>query len=190
MGAKTDSYQLGLSANPANNFTLVTDAAGGFKIARGNPGATTQDILVVDANGRIQTFGVASAFSAHNNGVVQSIPGQAVAQLNFSAERYDLGNDFASSAWTPPGGRPILMTAAATMTLNNSAWFIAIYKNGIELARGTRTDNATGSPTTVVSAQDVPSGTDVYTVRVYQGTGGALNTIGNPELTYFQGVRL
>lgn len=146
-------------------------------------------VLEFDALGFVK-YGKTSAFSAHNNGVVQSIPGQAVAQLNFSTERYDLGNDFASSAWTPPAGRPILMTAAATMTITNSAWFIAIYKNGAELARGTRTDNSTGSPTTVVSAQDLPSGTDVYTVRVYQGTSGALNTIGNPELTYFQGARL
>lgn len=53
MGAKTDSYQVGLSVTATNNFTLVSDGAGGFKIARGNPGATTQDILTVNAAGEV-----------------------------------------------------------------------------------------------------------------------------------------
>lgn len=44
--------QLGLSNTPANNFTLTAENADGtMKLARGNPGATTQDIMTVDANG-------------------------------------------------------------------------------------------------------------------------------------------
>ena len=51
---KTIRQQLGLSPTPANNFTLDASADNGtMKLARGNAGATTQDILTVDASGRV-----------------------------------------------------------------------------------------------------------------------------------------
>lgn len=50
---KTIRTQLGLSVTPANNFTLDASADNGtLKLARGNAGAPTQDILTVDAAGR------------------------------------------------------------------------------------------------------------------------------------------
>lgn len=46
--------KLGLSVTPANNFTWDASADNGTcKLARGNPGATTQDILTVDSAGKI-----------------------------------------------------------------------------------------------------------------------------------------
>lgn len=51
MTAKTDSYQAGLNVTATNNFTITTDGAGALKVSRGNPGATTQDCIVIDANG-------------------------------------------------------------------------------------------------------------------------------------------
>jgi hypothetical protein len=52
---KSIMHQLGLSGDPAKNFTLSVPAApdGTMKLARGNAGATTQDILTVDANGMV-----------------------------------------------------------------------------------------------------------------------------------------
>lgn len=50
---KTDSVQLGDSLTATNNFVLKTNADGTAKLARGNVGATTQDILTVDADGRV-----------------------------------------------------------------------------------------------------------------------------------------
>lgn len=50
---KAIKAQLGLSVNPANNFTLDASANNGtMKLARGNGDATTQDILTVDVAGR------------------------------------------------------------------------------------------------------------------------------------------
>ena len=45
--------QHGQSNTPANNFTTTAEAANGTMklLARGNPGATTQDIITVDASG-------------------------------------------------------------------------------------------------------------------------------------------
>jgi len=46
--------QLGSSATPANNFTLDASADNGtMKLARGNAGATTQDVMTVDAAGKL-----------------------------------------------------------------------------------------------------------------------------------------
>ena len=51
---KAIKQQLGLSTTPANNFTLDASADNGtMKLARGNAGATTQDILTVGADGRV-----------------------------------------------------------------------------------------------------------------------------------------
>ena len=49
---KAIKAQLGLSSTATQNFTLTAEAADGtMKLARGNSGATTQDILTVDASG-------------------------------------------------------------------------------------------------------------------------------------------
>lgn len=46
--------QLGLSATATDNFTLDASAANGsMKLARGNAGATTQDIVTVDSTGKV-----------------------------------------------------------------------------------------------------------------------------------------
>jgi hypothetical protein len=52
---KTNQVQLGQSGTATQNFTLAvpSPANGTVKLARGNAGATTQDVLTVDANGNI-----------------------------------------------------------------------------------------------------------------------------------------
>lgn len=54
---KTNQVQLGDSATPTNNFVWLTNVDGTAKLARGNIGATTQDILTVDAAGRLDIPG-------------------------------------------------------------------------------------------------------------------------------------
>jgi hypothetical protein len=51
---KAIKAQLGLSVTPANNFTLDASANNGtMKLARGNAGATTQDVMRVAADGKV-----------------------------------------------------------------------------------------------------------------------------------------
>jgi hypothetical protein len=51
---KTIKAQLGLSGTPANNFVLDASVDNGtMKLARGNAGATTQDIMTVAADGKV-----------------------------------------------------------------------------------------------------------------------------------------
>jgi hypothetical protein len=53
---KTQNIQLGDSATASQNFVLSVPASpdGTVKLSRGNVGATTQDVLVVDATGNAQ----------------------------------------------------------------------------------------------------------------------------------------
>jgi hypothetical protein len=51
---QSQQCQIGQNATPANNFTLDATANNGtMKLARGNAGATTQDILSVDSSGNL-----------------------------------------------------------------------------------------------------------------------------------------
>lgn len=51
---KSTNVQLGQSNTATQNFTLTAAAADGtMKLARGNQGATTQDVLTVDASGNV-----------------------------------------------------------------------------------------------------------------------------------------
>lgn len=50
---KAENLQLGDHATATNNFTLTTNLDGTAVLARGNQGATTQDILTIDASGNI-----------------------------------------------------------------------------------------------------------------------------------------
>jgi hypothetical protein len=47
------NVQLGNSGTATNNFTFAPATNGTFKLARGNAGATTQDIMTVDAAGTV-----------------------------------------------------------------------------------------------------------------------------------------
>ena len=52
-GVTKTNIQLGDSLTATQNFTITAAAADGtMKLARGNAGATTQDVLTVDANGK------------------------------------------------------------------------------------------------------------------------------------------
>lgn len=54
IASQNDKLQIGVSATNTQNFTITAEATNGtMKIARGNAGATTQDIMTVDAAGMV-----------------------------------------------------------------------------------------------------------------------------------------
>ena len=57
------AVQLGESSTASQNLTITANGDGTFTIARGNIGATTQDLLTIDAGGAIHPpkFPTASA---------------------------------------------------------------------------------------------------------------------------------
>lgn len=131
-------------------------------------------------------------FSAHNNGVAQSIPNGTPTKLTLGTEAYDVGSKFASSTWTPPA-RLVSMSGAVTLpAVAGTRIGIAIYKNGAEFKRGSWYVNGGAAATSVatVSCQDVANGTDTYELWAFQDSGAAQNTAGGAALTHFQGTTI
>lgn len=133
-----------------------------------------------------------ASFSVHNNGVAQSVPDSTFTKLTFSTEAFDVGSKFASSTWTPPGGRAVIL--CGTMAITGAAGAlvsVAIYKNGAEFKRGEmQMPQGSGPVSAVVSCVDIPNGTDTYELWGYQNTGVAQNTFGGANLTHFQGTTI
>jgi hypothetical protein len=74
---KSNSVQIGQSVTATNNFTLSVPSSpdGTIKLARGNSGATTADILTVNASGAITGATITS--STINGGAITSGTAQA-----------------------------------------------------------------------------------------------------------------
>lgn len=94
---KIISQQLGLSSTPTNNFTLDASADNGtMKLSRGNAGATTQDILTVDASGKV----------AFPQGVLGATPAGAVMSFAMST---------APTGWLKADGSAVSRTTYANL---------------------------------------------------------------------------
>lgn len=84
-GLTKSQIQLGDSATATQNFTLTSGAVDGtMKLARGNFGATTQDILTVDASGLAAFPQGLAAFVGTNQSLAangyQKLPGGLIIQ--------------------------------------------------------------------------------------------------------------
>jgi len=101
---KIKAGQFGDSGTATNNFTITAEAADGtMKLARGNAGATTQDILTVDALGKVAfPQNAAPAFAAETVGG-QTLPSGVAAKYNNASELFDTDNayDAPNSRFTP-----------------------------------------------------------------------------------------
>lgn len=64
---KTNNLQLGDSSTATQNFTLQTNVDGTAKLARGNAGATTQDILTIDAAGKVDLLNLLRSLAAEGS---------------------------------------------------------------------------------------------------------------------------
>ncbi len=131
-----------------------------------------------------------AAFSAHKNGTAQSgIADNTLTQITFGTEVYDVGNHFASHAWTPPSGK-VCMSAATILDGNTiaAASAVAIYKNGSLFKLGFNPAVVGLYGLGQITIDDIANGSDVYTVyaavQLASGTATARGT--SPE-TYFMG---
>lgn len=178
-------YDFGADGTP----TLST-AASVVDYVMGYYDAASNKILASFRKGGAADLG--ASFSAHNNGVAQSIPNSAFTTLSMTTEAFDVGGFFAANTWTPPAGKPVLISGGVTIaTTGGVLATVAVYKNGAAFKRGAmQQPQGTGPVTCVVSCIDMPNGTDAYTLRAYQSTVGAQNTSGAADLTYFQGTTL
>jgi len=134
--------QLGDSTTAANNFVWQTNTDGTAKLARGNIGATTQDILTVAADGKIglpQGIGGRPAFHAYKT-TLQPITANAYAKVTLDAELFDFTGAFDSttnSRFQPnvAGYYQIIGKVAAVNSTGQQRVIATLYKNGVEYIR-------------------------------------------------------
>jgi len=135
--------QLGLSATPANNFTFDASANNGtMKLARGNAGATTQDLLTVSAANLIT--GASGATLIGNGGhFVADIAasGSANGVVNFGGILTNMS--LSSGTWTAnkltpniPGYYQCNITIQMQAGTSISYCSVAVRKNGSSVMQG------------------------------------------------------
>lgn len=89
-----DVVQLGNSATASQNLVITTNKDGTFTIARGNAGATTQNILTIDANGKVllpQSSGPAFLAAGSNTSLAANATQTTV---TYTSESFDTANCF------------------------------------------------------------------------------------------------
>lgn len=191
---KVNRVQLGDDATATRNLVIRTNQDGTFTLARGNVGATTQDILTVDANGRVAMPQTVVAFSAYLNSASQSLANATLTKIALNAEEFDTASCFDSTTnyrFTPNvAGYYILNGQVYIASGAGNNYFCTVYKNGVESKRGQQLGpNPSGATATTVTALVYLNGTTDY-VELYaqHASGGAANVNGNnPVITYFQG---
>lgn len=188
---KSIRAQLGMSTTPANNFTLDASADNGtMKLARGNAGATTQDILTVTSGGVVKTPQNLVAFSAYKSSATQSIPSATFERVTFDIEEFDTASAFSLNyRFTPSVAGYYQISGSLNWGGGAAATLLAtIYKNGSRAKDGVIQTSGSG-PTTTVSALIYMNGsTDYVELFAYQTTGSPLNVINLASGTYFQGI--
>lgn len=182
--------QFGLSGTASNNLTMTAEAANGtFKLARGNQGATTADILTVDTNNIVrlpQTY--VTCFARRTSAV--ALTGNAFTQIVF-----DVTDINSKSFYNTSNGR-FTPTIAGWYQINSAVHFtsgtvpdrviVSIYKNGTETVRGSDHDGgpdgfANGG---IVSQLMFFNGTTDYAdIRVFVNASGG--SYGGNVLTNF-----
>lgn len=182
---KTNIVQLGDDPIATRNLVIRTNVDGTFTIARGNAGATTQDILTIDAAGRVKTLPSVVAFRAVPSSA-QAMPAGTAAKILYQTEQYDYGGyyDASTSTFKPlvPG---LYLVACSIQPLTGlGGATIYIRKNTATYQFGTFAASPTGNPVLLAVGYVTMNGTtDV--VDVGGTTSDAVSLGGNPEAHYF-----
>lgn len=158
--------QLGMSSTPANNFMLDASAQDGtMKLSRGNAGATTQDILVVDAMGRVSTPNNTVAFLAKRVASVQTFPQSTTTRINFDSVVFDTSGAYNSGLFKPTVPGYYIFNVSVNIETSS----------GVSRAFSTIAKYGTG-------------GAIVEAVRIYDETGLYAPTFSGGTIFYLDGV--
>lgn len=154
---KAIKQQLGLSTTPANNFTLTAEADDGtMKLARGNAGATTQDILTVGADGKVTA---PQGFAGDGAGITNlTLPSDVLQSTLISCATSTGTIDLSTSI--PSTAKLIIISFAGLSTSGTNAYYLQV---------GSTTYSTSGYTGNVTSGTAVAS-------SAYSGTGFQINS--------------
>jgi hypothetical protein len=195
-GTLKTQLQLGDSATATNNFTLTSAAADGtMKLSRGNAGATTQDILTIDAAGRVAMpstviAGNGPAFSAYQS-VSQSLTNAVAAKILFQTKEFDTTSAFdavTNSRFQPIVAGYYFLAGLVNLQSPSAIFYSFVFKNGVAYKRGQQSGTAAASAFSSEFGMLVflNGTTDYVEVYAVQNSGGSLGTVALAETTYFQ----
>jgi hypothetical protein len=189
MGGKVvlNQVQLGDSGTATQNFVWQTNADGTCKLARGNVGATTQDILTVDAAGKVTLTQNKVAFGAYQS-AAQSLPSATATKVQLQTEEFDTANAFDSTTnyrFQPTVAGYYQLNAGFQVASAATVLIAFLYKNGAEHKRGAQQGGNQAS-SQVAALVFLNGSTDYAEFWAYQGAA-AQNTVNNAALTYFNG---
>ena len=173
---KANSVQIGQSATATQNFTLSVPASpdGTIKLARGNSGATTQDVLTINSSG-VVLFPNTPAQPMYSESAGTARPGTAVITSG-SVENivvYEAGSGYSSAPavtiTASPTGDNALATAVMTgVAPNQSVASVTVYFAG---------SGYTTNPTVSIAAP--PAGTTALAYAYSITSGLAAQDDGN-----------
>jgi hypothetical protein len=189
---KTNAVQLGDSATATQNLTIRTNADGTFTIARGNVGATTQDVLTIDANGIIAQPQSVVAFSVYS-ATLTSV--NSFTRMTLDVKEFDTRSRFNNTA-APVNGIPAYSfmpdvpgyyQVQGTVHLVPGAFETAacLYKNGVNYKIGS--DIGSNASAANVSALVYLNGTTDY-LTLFGYSGVATNSATGITRTVFNGT--
>lgn len=183
---KAIKAQLGLSNTPANNFTITAEADNGtLKLARGNAGATTQDLITVSASNLITgangatLVGNGPAFTATWLNPIGTSTGTIKLQI---PEETDTANCYTAGRFQPTVAGYYQINASALFSTSGgtpTAWGLEIRKNNATRSINIIPPYSTLYGAVCVSALVYLNGTTEY-VEIWQNC----ITTGAPVIEY------
>lgn len=180
---KLKNAQVGDSGTASQNFTVYQPSVpdGTLRIGRGNSGATTTDVLKVNADGGVNLFGPAFRGYAGN---AQSVTGSVFTKVNINTESFDAGGCFNNTgaavvlngltvpayAFMPNVAGYYQVNGLVRIAATSSAQqIVALYKNGTVYARGY--DGGNNATQMVLSEMVYLNGTSDY-IELYGYSNG------------------
>jgi len=186
---KLKTIQIGNDATATNNFVLTVPAVqdGSIKLSRGNIGATTSDVLTIDAGGNIKfPANDLPCFSAYQT-TLQSIT-STPSKLVFQTEEFDITGAFdnsATSRFTPLVAGYYQINASVQVN-STGVTLIYLFKNGSPLQYGNYQGSTLVNTINQINSLVYMNGTTDY-LEIWVSSSATGNSTNNRTSTFFQG---
>lgn len=161
---KVNRIQLGQNGTATQNFTFKQGSDGTMTIARGNAGATTQDILTVDASGNLGGKGIEIQSVRTDDGEVAT--GTTVLPTDDTIPQNTEGDEFMTVSITPNNASNKLIIEVQA-SLSNSV-------SGNDMVMALFQDSTANALTAITEALSTGNGQGHLNIK-YEMTAGTIS---------------
>ncbi len=152
--------------------------------------STASAFLAANISGSLSS--ATASFSAHKNGVDQTISSISPTKVTFGTELFDVGALFATSTWTPPAGKALINAAIiVTNATPGEALGLHLYKNGASFkAHVIVIDDSVNNTSLAITAIVSTNGSDTWEIYVDSITDSSYLVNGGTNSTWFEGTMI